>query len=912
MRSIFIKWCLLIALVMPFKAMTADDVETSGILPEQIKVAQMLDDVQLEFESGNLPVALELLSQIISIEKDNAEAHAKTGVILVRMGRFHEGVEYLKKAIELSPDSIAYRKSLAYSYEYRDAYDDAINAYQAVSELAEAGSVDHKEAVKKISFLSATKNARGGRIDLALPVFERLVAEYPDDYLIRYSLGLGYFFLRKIDEAKSEFEKVIELNPRYANTYLNLASIYEIQGDIAFAIENLEKVVALEVTTPVGIRARVRLGIIEAGLVASSGNHHDALDILKEVIELNPKSVQAYMLMARAYTALGNTELAEKSYQHVLTLVPKNLEAKIQLAGVYSMSKKTGRAIDLLEEIIVEGAETKYAVAAEKALASISGSSLSNKAGFEQLDEKEKAEVIEEFLLDRISRNPEDVDAHFRLAQFLMQKKRKEESYEAISRAAELSPLNLKIISIKAAIADDLRKFEDSIPAYASAIALQTDQEKATAMGKALRLVVAKKHFSDGRLRESEKEFKSIIADNPDSVAAYFYLGSIYSREESFLKAVDSFENVVRISPGNLGARLNLAGTLERLNQEEDAISEYRRILQDNPSEEIANDVKARLFATEKKINGMTASIGYSIAYDDQAVADDTITSAGAEIRSDMSFNLSYQYKMENGLRFRFTSSPTYSTYHEGQFDFLNISNSLSATITPGRYTIVGGMTKRGSQGLLTERRSSSTDIFFSEVMTRAKFRKIYDLFSEEEIMTGFTLSFSQTNFDSITNSTFSSESYRLGGDINQRFDDRSTISVGYNYLINNNVEERASDYAYRNHRLNVRFDRQFQGGFSANASYAYSISHYVNLDSFTDFQAFRRLTSHNISTGLTYWLSRKMRLFANYTFIKTTSNLGIRTSITVSEFRDGLQLQSTSLAGSDRNSITVGINILL
>jgi len=908
----FIKWCLLVVLVMPLKVIAADDVETSAVSSEQIKIIEMLADVQREFESGNLPVVLELLSKIISVDKNNAEAHAKTGVILVRMGRFHEGVEYLKKAIELSPDNVEFRKSLAYSYEFRMAYDDAIKAYQIVSQLTEVGSVDHKEALKKISLLSATKNAKGGRIDLALPVFERLVTEYPDDFLIRYSLGLAYFFLREIDKAQAEFEKVIELNPRYANTYLNLASIYEMRGDIASTIENLEKVVALEVKTPIGIRAKVRLGIIEAGLVASSGSHHDALDILKEVIELNPKSVPAYMMMARAYIALGNPELAEKNYQHVLTLAPKNLEAKIQLAGVYSMSKKTGHAIDLLEEVIVEGAGTKYAVEAEKSLASISGSSVSGQAAFDQMNAEEKADMIEEFLLDRISRNPQDVEAHFRLAQFFMQKNRKEESYDSISRAAELSPSNLKVISIKAAIADDLRKYEVSIPTYASAIALQPDLVKAAAMGTALRMVIAKKSFSDGRLRESENEFKDIIADNPDNVAAYFYLGSIYSREESFLKAVDSFENVVRISPENLGARLNLAGTLERLNQEEDAISEYRKILQDNPSEELANDVKARLFATEKKIKGMTASMGYSMAYDDSAVADDTITSAGPELRSDMSFNLSYQYKMENGLRFRFTSSPTYSTYHEGQFDFLNISNSLSATITPGRYTIVGGMTKRGSQGLLTEQRSSSTDLFFSEVMTRAKFRKIYDLFSEEKIMTGFTYSFSQTKFESITNSIFSSESYRLGADINQRFGDRSTISVGYNYLINNGLEARASDYEYRNHRLNLRIDRQFFGGLSANASYAYSVSNYVNLDSYTEFQAYRRLTSHNISTGLAYWLSRKMRLFANYTFIKTTSNLGIRTSITLSEFRAGLQTQSTSLAGSDRNSITVGINILL
>ena len=905
MRFFIVQLSMLVILFMP---VTVLSVEVSAA----VEASDILVEVQREFEAGDLPAAIVLLNELLSVDQANAEAHAKMGVILVRMGRFHEGIEHLKKAVELSPRDVEFRKSLAYSYEFRMKYDDAIENYRLISQLSEKGSADYLEAIKKISFLSATIQAQGGRVDLALPVFERLVKEYPDDFLIRYSLGLGYFFLRKIDEAQAQFEKVIELNPEYANVYLNLASIYEIRGDIASAIENLERVVSLGAKSPVGVRAKERLGIVEANLLASSGSHQDALDVLGDVVELNPKSIPALMLMAKSYRAVGKVELAVESYQHVIELQPGNLDAKTQLAGLYSMSKQTGHAIDLLEEIMVEGAGTKYAVEAEKALASIGGKEVSGEAIFDNMNAEEKAEVIKDFLLERISRNPKDVDAHFRLAQYYMQNNRKEESYQSISNAAEYSPFNLRIIGIKAAIADDLRKYEDAMSAYATVIMLESSPEKSAAAVDVLRMVVAKKSFDDGRLGFAEDEFKNIIADNPDSVASYFYLGLIYSREESFLKAVDSYEQVVRISPENFGARLNLAGAMERSNQEENAISEYRKILQDSPSDELASEVKTRLFATEKKIKGMTASMGYLMAYDDNAVADDTITSSGAEIRSDMSFNLSYQYKMENGLRWRFTSSPTYSTYHEGQYDFLNISNSLSATITPGRYTIVAGMTKRGSQGLLTERRSSSTDLFFSEFMTRAKFRKIYGLFSEEEIMTGFTFSLSQTNFESLSNSIFSSTSYRLGADIDQRFDDRSTIRLGYSYLINNNIEERASDYAYSNHRLSLRLDRQYQGGLSANVSYAYAISYYDNLDSFTEFQAYRQQTSHNISSGLTYWLSRKIRLFANYAYIKTISNLGIRTTLTQETFRAGFLTQSTSLAGSTRNAITVGINILL
>ncbi len=869
------------------------------------KTAQALDEVQRYFEAGNLAGALSLLERLLAEDKNNAEAHAKAGVILVRMGQFHEGVEHLKRAVELAPENIAYYKSLAVSYEFKSQYDDAILNYKRVKELASVGSVDHELANKKIDFLIATKLARSGSVDKALPIFDRLVQKYPDDVSIRYSLGLSYFFLRRMDDAFAEFEKVIELNPKHANAYMNLASIYESRGEISQAIESLETVVSFDPESPTGKRAKERLGLIEANLIASSGNHQDALDILNDVINTNPDSIPALMLMGRSYAQLGKIESAEESYQKVLALAPNQLEAKSQLAGLYLMSKRVGLAIDLLEKIVIEGAGTKYAAEAEKTLKNISGESV-----FEKMSAEEKTEVIEAFLLDRISRNPEDIEAHFKLAQFYAQAQRKDEAYESISKAAALSPDSAQIFRIKGSLASDLGKFDEAISSYSRAIMLSSDLEKADAMASALRLAVARNSFNDGKLGIAEREFKEIITDNPDNVLAYFYLGLIYSREESFLKAVDSYENVVRLAPGNFGARLNLAGTFERLNQEEDAISEYRKILQENPDEKVANDVKARLFAAEKKIKGMTASMGYAMTYDDNSVADDAIVSASDEVRSNMSFNIAYQYKMQNGIRLRLSTSPTYSTYHKEQFDFLNTSNTLSATVTPGRYTMVGGYTKRTSKGLLTERRSSSADVLFAEIMTRAKFRKLYDIFSDEKVMTGFTLTSSKTNFDSASNNLFSALSYRLGGDISQNLDERSTVKLGYSYVRNDNTEILASDYAYRSHQLNLRLERRFKSGITGNVGYGYTISRYVNRDSFL--QQYRKNSTHNLSGGVAYWMSRKIRLFANYAYVKTSSNLDITTTITGDQFfNQGLRAQSTSLGGSNRNSITAGFNLL-
>ncbi len=867
-----------------------------------------LKEVQRKFDAGDLTSALKILNEVLILDKNSAEAHAKMGVIQVRMGRFHEGVEHLKKALALSPEKIKYHRSLAQSYEFRSHYDNAIRSYKAVSELASAGSDDYNDAIKKIDFLEATKLARGGQVEEALAMFSRLVEEHPDDYLIRYSLGLSYYFLRKMDKALVEFEKVVKLNPNYPNAYLNMATIYESKGNAVLAIESLEKIIEINSESGIAKKAQERLGIIEGGLIAASGNHQDALDILSEVIKSNPKNMPALLLMAKSYLQLEEVEFAIDSYKKILLIAPKHLEIKLQLAGLYMMTKRHGLAVDLLEQLVVEGEGTKYSEQAEKTLARISGES---DTAYKKLSEEEKKEIFEVFLLDKIKRNPNDVESHFKLAQLYMREKRKEEAYRSISKAAELNPSNPQVIRVHASIANDLGKLDVAIEAFSVAIMLEVDAEKAAVIVDALRLAVAKKSFNDGQLGIAEAEFKAIIEDKPDSMLAYYYLGLIYGREEEFLRAVDAYENVIRISPGNFGARLNLAGSLERINREEDAISEYRKILQGKPNEEMAGSVKARLFATEKRIKGLSTSMSYSMAYTDSVNDDDTNRDDDVELRSDMSFNLSYQYKMRNGVRLRLSSAPSYSTYHKGQFDFLNSSNSLSATVSPGRYTLVGGYTNRRSKGLLTELRSSSSDVFFSEVMRRAKFRQIYKLFSEDAVMTGFTFNLSQTTLVTESSTFFNASTLRLGGDIEQNIDARTTIKLGYSHIRNDNTDVEGSDYAYRSHQLNLRFEHRFLNSITGNLGYGYTITRYLNRDSSTGFSQFRKNGTHNFSAGLAYWVSRKIRLFANYDYVKKSSNLAVKSTLTREEFEEGQRFQSASLGGAEAHSLTSGLNLL-
>lgn len=866
------------------------------------KIEEMLEVVQKNFEAGELKRSVDILREILNIDQRHAGAHAKLGVILVRMGQFHEGVVHLKRAISFAPEDVGYRVSLAQSYEFKGMYDEAIEVYREVSQMTPASSPPHEEATKKITFLTATKLAREGEVEKARSIFSELAEKYPDDFLIRYSLGLAYFFLKQMDLALVEFKQVVALNPKYVSAYLNIATIYENRRDMDKAIESLQTAADLDPAGRIGVRAKERLGLIEADLLASSGSHQDALDVLEVVVITNPKNVPALMMMARSYAQLGRYDSAIESYKKVIAIVPKHLEARFQLAGLYLRERRNGEAIDLLERLVVEAEGTRYAEEANKILGTISGKTI-----FQSMSEEEKQGVVEEFLLENIKQNPQDEESHLRLAQFYVSSKMIEKAYQVVLSAAEVLPRSLKIANIKAAIATDLRRYEVAIDAYSSVVALSADEEKAQQAANNIRMAVVRLSFQEGRLGMAESELNDIIAENPDNVIAYHMLGLIYAREEEFLKAIDAYENAIRLNPANFGARLNLAGVLERLNREEDAISEYRKIVQEKPSEEVLDNAKARLFATEKRIKGLAVSMGYSMAYDNRVY--ENIDAESSEHRSDLVFNFSYQYKMKSGIRWRFSSTPTYTTYHKGQFDFLNSSNTLAATLTPGKYTLVGGYTNRRAQGLLNELRSSSSDVYFTEATTRKRIFKLFKPFSGETEMAGITLSLSRANFVSESSRVFNSLSYRLSGTVEQRLTDISSVRLGYNYVRNNNTHEDGSDYAYHSHQATMRLERRFEGGYTGDVSYGYTLSNYLNRDSFTLFKRFRKNQAHNISAGIAYWLGRKARLSARYTRTKVSSNLGVKQTLTFAEFEEGQRIQSNSLGGSESENFTVGFH---
>ncbi len=89
--------------------------------------------------------------------------------------------------------------------------------------------------------------------------------------------------------------------------------------------------------------------------------------------------------------------------------------------------------------------------------------------------------------------------------------------------------------------------------------------------------------ISQGKLDEALEILESILADEEESPRIYAMLGIIYFARYDFGSAIKCFKRTLGIEPENTEARHNLAMSLLKTGQNEEALNEFRRILLLNP-----------------------------------------------------------------------------------------------------------------------------------------------------------------------------------------------------------------------------------------------------------------------------------------------------------------------------------------
>ncbi len=149
---------------------------------------------------------------------------------------------------------------------------------------------------------------------------EKDFLEYPSIMLLANVLnsrGMVQEMLENLEQASADYNKAIEINPKYANAYNNRGNIKSKRADFKGAIKDYNRAIELN---SLFVEAYCNRGIAEENL----GDHHEALEDFDRAIELNPEYIDGYLRRGMLKQDLGDYAGAIKDFDRVIEIEPES------------------------------------------------------------------------------------------------------------------------------------------------------------------------------------------------------------------------------------------------------------------------------------------------------------------------------------------------------------------------------------------------------------------------------------------------------------------------------------------------------------------------------------------------------------------------------------------------------------
>ena len=459
------------------------------------------------------------------------EAHYNLGIAYLEAGQYNRAVPEFEAAIKLDPNFIGAHSALCRAYLEQNELENAGTAIAAALKL----DANYQPALLLYGTIIEAYHDRGkAHLDdksytEAVAAFQKAITldadlgdnaqvNHPENTHIYVHLGAAYIGMKAYQQAIEALQHAIAQDADLVDAHYNLGYAYVEQGTYDQAIPHLERAIAI---APHLKRAHYNL----ARAYRESGNLEAATNAVTETLRLDPNYQRAHELADtikqehynRGITYLNDERYSEAvtAFQNAITLDSDFATAHYNLGLAYLKMEAYPRAVPSLEKTVALDPNHK---AAHHTLA------------LAYLGQQELGKARD------AAREALKVDANYQPARSLL---------EAIDPSFTPPP------------SPSTQDIQDATsPETEQAVTPQPDAKSRQQMHYELGTA-----YLDSKMHaEAIAEFQKAIDIDPDFVAAYMSLGTIYLEMGQFDDAENAAKAALRIDADSQSARQLLDG----------------------------------------------------------------------------------------------------------------------------------------------------------------------------------------------------------------------------------------------------------------------------------------------------------------------------------------------------------------
>lgn len=528
------------------------------------------------YKQGNIEQAEENLGIFRAKAPRYAAGHRLYAALKFSQGNYNEARQVLENLLSFDPDDAWSLALLADVAVLEGDPQKSVENYRRIVELHPESESAHlrlalglmledqdaarralAEAERKgqdagqTRLLAVVSHLNAGDWDSAIAMGKKLVEEQPENWDAHTLLGGAYVGNGEKDKAREMFGKALKLKPGNPNAASNLARL-ELQD----------------------------------------GNAAAARKLYEQVLKHHAGEPSALLALSTLDQQQGEYEQATKRLEKAVAESPEDLSLRLGLARLYLRTGQPSRNLSLVYE--AKGDE-----ATDPRILEVLGRS--------QMALGQYPLALNNFR-NLVEARGDDAEAHYLLAQALLQSNKLQEGTAALDKVVDMQPdhfgasvMRVRLLRQQNRQSEALRVFDDIDPAYADRPEVliekgwlslhKKDYEQAiSAFDRAFELVPSSllaiqsgiARWNAGDEKAALKGYQQWLDKNPEDIQVMFHLANSYMQRGEGSKAVAVYRKMHKLSPDDPIITNNIAWLL-RDTQAEEAMEWAEKTVESSP-----------------------------------------------------------------------------------------------------------------------------------------------------------------------------------------------------------------------------------------------------------------------------------------------------------------------------------------